>query len=33
MLVIFKGKGLLLMSDLWLVRNDYVNSLRKMVTF
>ena len=33
MLVTFKGKGLLPMSDLWFVRNDFINSLRKMVTF
>ena len=33
MLVTLKGKGLLPMSDLWFVRNDFINSLRKMVAF
>ena len=33
MLVTFKGKGLLPMSDLWFVRHDFINSLRKMVAF
>ena len=33
MLVTFKGKRLLPMSDLWFVRNDFINSLRKMVAF